>query len=61
MLYAEAVFPLRLWCVRMCPKISGFGMLNNGKVKNESACAQQTCWFAEKNQLNGNRAQRCKV
>jgi len=28
----------------------------NGKVKNESACAQQKCWFAEKNQCNGNRA-----
>jgi len=24
-------------------------MLNIGKVKNESACAQQKCWFAEKN------------
>jgi len=30
-------------------------MLNNGKVKNESTCAQQKCWFAEKNQLNENR------
>jgi len=23
-------------------------MLNNGKVKNESVCAQHKCWFAEK-------------
>jgi len=30
-------------------------MLNNVKVKNESAYAQQKCWFAENNQLNGNR------
>jgi len=34
-------------------KISGFGMLNNGKVKNESACAQQKCRFAEKISLMG--------
>jgi len=44
-------------------KISGFGMLNNGKVKNEkvkneSACAKQKYCFAEKNQLNGNRGDR---
>jgi len=38
-----AVFPLRFWCVSVCPKISGFDMLKNGKVKNESACAQQKC------------------
>jgi len=37
------VFPLRFWCVSMCPKIGGFGMFNNGKVKNESARAQQKC------------------
>jgi len=24
-------------------KISGFGMLNNGKVENKLACAQQKC------------------
>jgi len=23
----SAVFPLRFWCVSMCPKISSFGML----------------------------------
>jgi len=34
------VFP-RFCCDCMCPKIRGFGMLNNGKVKNKSACAQQ--------------------
>jgi len=38
----------QFWCVSMRPKINSFGMLNNGKVKNESACAQQKCWFAEK-------------
>jgi len=28
-------------CLHVPKKISGFGMLNNVKVKNESACAQQ--------------------
>jgi len=41
-------------CLRVPKKVSGFGMLNNVKVKNESARVQQKRWFAEKSQLNGN-------
>jgi len=41
--------------ILVCRHVPSFGMLNNGKVKNESACAQQKCWFAEKNLLNGNK------
>jgi len=37
--YTQSVFPLRFWCSACAQVISGFGMLNNGKVKNESACA----------------------
>jgi len=37
-----------LVCQRVPKKSSGFGMLNNGKVKNELARAQQKCRFAEK-------------
>jgi len=49
------VFLLRFWRVSMCPKNQQFGMINIVKVKNKSAFTQQKCWFAEKNQLNGNR------
>jgi len=37
-------------------KISGFGMLNNVKVKNESALPNKNDDLLKKNQLNGNRA-----
>jgi len=36
----------------VCPKkISGFGMLNNGKVKKESVCVQQNADLLKKNEL----------
>jgi len=37
-------------------KISNFGMLNNGKVKNESACAQQNSDLLKKISLMGTEA-----
>jgi len=37
----------------VCPKISGFGMPNNGKVKNESACANKNTDLLKKISLMG--------
>jgi len=51
-----SVYPLSFDVSACAQKIGDFVMLNNIEVKNESACAQQKHWFAEKNQLNWNRA-----
>ena len=34
-------------------KFADFPRVNNGKSKNESACAQQKHWFADENRPNG--------
>jgi len=39
----ETVFPLNFGVSACAQKIGGFSMLNNVKVKNESAWAQQKC------------------
>jgi len=42
------VFPLRFGVSSGAQKIIGFDLLNNGKVKIESACAQQNADLLKK-------------